>query len=133
MTMIQLTIVDPAKDKQVDLEVEEGTSLSAAALEAGLFKEQHLTAAYNGKELDLSTPATVTGEVVLHTVRDAEGLEVMRHSTAHLMAQAIKRLYPDCQITIGPVIEDGFYYDIAREKPFSPEELGAIEIGRAHV
>src|SRR5690606_19730223 len=61
------------------------------------------------------------------TDRDAEGLEIIRHSTAHLLAHAVKQLYPDAQVTIGPVIEDGFYYDFAYKRPFTPEDLEAIE------
>ena len=56
-----------------------------------------------------------------------EGLEVIRHSTAHLLAQAVKQLFPEAQVTIGPVIEDGFYYDFAYKRPFTPEDLVAIE------
>src|SRR6202011_4125681 len=61
------------------------------------------------------------------TEKDPEGLEVIRHSTAHLLAQAVKELFPDAQVTIGPVIEDGFYYDFAFKRPFTPEDLAAIE------
>ncbi|MDT8408619.1 MAG: threonine--tRNA ligase [Wenzhouxiangellaceae bacterium] len=61
------------------------------------------------------------------TPRDEEGVEIIRHSTAHLMAQAVKRLYPETQVTIGPTIEHGFYYDFARQEPFHPEDLEAIE------
>jgi threonyl-tRNA synthetase len=61
------------------------------------------------------------------TDRDPEGLEVIRHSTAHLLAQAVKQLFPDAQVTIGPVIEDGFYYDFSYKRPFTPEDLTAIE------
>ena len=61
------------------------------------------------------------------TGRDAEGVEVIRHSTAHLLAQAVKSLFPTAQVTIGPVIEDGFYYDFAFERPFTPDDLAAIE------
>ena len=61
------------------------------------------------------------------TERDAEGLDVIRHSTAHLLAYAVKELFPDAQVTIGPVIEDGFYYDFAFKRPFTPEDLEAIE------
>ena len=61
------------------------------------------------------------------TAKDAEGLEVIRHSTAHLLAQAVKQLFPDAQVTIGPVIENGFYYDFAYERPFTPDDLAAIE------
>ncbi len=59
--------------------------------------------------------------------RIPSGLEVIRHSTAHLLAQAVKELFPDAQVTIGPVIEDGFYYDFAYKRPFTPEDLAAIE------
>ena len=61
------------------------------------------------------------------TSRDEEGVEVIRHSAAHLLAQAVKLLYPEAQVTIGPVISDGFYYDFAFERPFTPEDLEAIE------
>ncbi|MBV1932619.1 MAG: TGS domain-containing protein, partial [Porticoccaceae bacterium] len=61
------------------------------------------------------------------TARDEEGLEVIRHSCAHLLAQAVKEIFPQAQVTIGPVIEDGFYYDFAFERPFTPEDLSAIE------
>ena len=61
------------------------------------------------------------------TERDAEGLEILRHSTAHLLAQAVKELFPEAQVTIGPVIENGFYYDFAYKRPFTPEDLSLIE------
>ncbi len=72
---------------------------------------------------------TIDGDASLRiiTARDAEGLEIIRHSTAHLLAQAVQRLFPDAQVTIGPVIEDGFYYDFAYEPGFSPEDLEKIE------
>ena len=65
--------------------------------------------------------------VKLLTDKDQESLDVVRHSTAHLMAHAVKNLYPDTQVTIGPVVENGFYYDYYREKPFSPDDLQKIE------
>ena len=65
--------------------------------------------------------------------RTPDGLEVIRHSTAHLLAQAVKELYPDAQVTIGPVIEDGFYYDFAFKRPFTPEDLAAIEAKMAEL
>ena len=67
------------------------------------------------------------------TAKDADGLEVIRHSTAHLLAQAVKALYPTVQVTIGPVIEDGFYYDFAYERPFTPDDLLAIEAKMAEL
>ncbi|MGH8258408.1 MAG: threonine--tRNA ligase, partial [Steroidobacteraceae bacterium] len=66
-------------------------------------------------------------KVAILTDKDPQGLEVIRHSTAHLLAQAVKALYPDAQVTIGPVIEDGFYYDFAYKRPFGPEDITAIE------
>src|SRR5262249_38300489 len=75
----------------------------------------------------LSRPVTVDCGIEPITPSSAEGLEVLRHSSAHLMAQAVKRLFPDVQITIGPVIENGFYYDFKREGAFTPEDLERIE------
>ncbi|MDP3637176.1 MAG: TGS domain-containing protein, partial [Azonexus sp.] len=65
--------------------------------------------------------------VSLITARDPEGLEILRHSCAHLLAMAVKQLYPSAQVTIGPVIEDGFFYDFAFERPFTPDDLAQIE------
>ncbi len=81
----------------------------------------------DGKLVDASTVVDHDAEVAIVTDKDPEGLEVIRHSTAHLLAQAVKALYPETQVTIGPVIEDGFYYDFARDKPFTEEELAKIE------
>ncbi|HXF16100.1 MAG TPA: threonine--tRNA ligase, partial [Burkholderiales bacterium] len=67
------------------------------------------------------------------TDKDAEGIDILRHSTAHLLAHAVKELYPDAQVTIGPVIEDGFYYDFAYKRPFTPEDLAAIEQRMAEI
>ena len=66
-------------------------------------------------------------DVAIVTARDADGLEVLRHSTAHLLAQAVQELFPGAQVTIGPVIEDGFYYDFSYERGFTPEDLESIE------
>ena len=81
----------------------------------------------NGKEVDSNYVISVDSDVSILTDRSDEGLFIIRHSTAHLMAMAIKQLYPSAQVTIGPVIEDGFYYDIAFERTFSPEDLEVIE------
>ena len=67
------------------------------------------------------------------TDKDADGLEVIRHSTAHLLAYAVKELFPDAQVTIGPVIENGFYYDFSYKRPFTPEDLAAIEAKMAEL
>jgi len=81
----------------------------------------------DGCLVDTSFPVDHDAEVEIVTPRDPEGLEVLRHSTAHLLAQAVQELFPDTQVTIGPVIEDGFYYDFARDEPFTPQDLEAIE------
>lgn len=81
----------------------------------------------NGRLVDLSEPIEVDSDLVLITNKDPEGLEIIRHSCAHLLAHAVKELFPSAQVTIGPVIEDGFYYDFSYERPFTPEDLAAIE------
>jgi threonyl-tRNA synthetase len=81
----------------------------------------------DGRLVDTSYRIEHDANVAVITDRDPEGLEVLRHSTAHLLAQAVKQLFPEAQITIGPVIEDGFYYDFAYSRPFTPEDLAAIE------
>jgi threonyl-tRNA synthetase len=81
----------------------------------------------DGRLVDTSYRVESDAEVAIVTARDADGLEIIRHSTAHLLAQAVKQLFPSAQVTIGPVIEDGFYYDFAFERAFTPEDLAAIE------
>ncbi|OUD13222.1 threonine--tRNA ligase [Thioflexithrix psekupsensis] len=81
----------------------------------------------NGQLVDTSTPITQDSDLTLITDKDIEGLEIIRHSCAHLLAQAVKTLYPDAQVTIGPVIEDGFYYDFAYPAGFSLDDLTRIE------
>ncbi|MDQ4146230.1 MAG: threonine--tRNA ligase [Pseudomonadota bacterium] len=81
----------------------------------------------NGKLRDTSYVIEDDAELSIVTGRDPEGLEVIRHSTAHLMAQAVKSLFPEAQVTIGPVVENGFYYDFAFSRPFTPQDLEAIE------
>lgn len=98
----------------------------AAAIGAGLAKAA-LAGKVNGKLVDTSYLINDDSQVVIITERDAEGLEIIRHSTAHLLAHAVKQLYPDAQVTIGPVIEDGFYYDFAYPQSFSPDDLVKIE------
>ena len=88
---------------------------------------QAIAARVNGKIVDLSYPLKADCEVVPVVPTSAEGVEVIRHSSAHLMAQAVKRLFPDVQITIGPVIENGFYYDFKHDRAFTPEDLERIE------
>jgi threonyl-tRNA synthetase len=98
----------------------------AAGIGAGLAKAA-LAARVDGKLVDTSYLIDRDANLAIVTDRDADGLEVIRHSTAHLLAQAVKELFPEAQVTIGPVIEDGFYYDFAFKRPFTPEDLAAIE------
>src|SRR5579863_9770714 len=98
----------------------------AASIGPGLRKAA-LAGRVDGRLVDTSFSVVNDAEVSIVTDKDPAGLEVIRHSTAHLLAQAVKELFPDAQVTIGPVIEDGFYYDFAFERPFTPEDLAAIE------
>ncbi len=81
----------------------------------------------NGEVVDLRTELVEDCELEILTAKDADGLRVLRHTASHVMAQAVKRLYPNTKLAIGPAIDDGFYYDFDREAPFSAEELGDIE------
>ncbi len=98
----------------------------ANEISAGLARAA-LAARVNGELRDLSQPLRDGDRVELITDRSPEALEIIRHSTAHLLAQAVQELFPEAQVTIGPVIEDGFYYDFAYRRPFTPEDLQAIE------
>ncbi|WP_460027949.1 threonine--tRNA ligase [Methyloparacoccus murrellii] len=98
----------------------------AASIGAGLAKAA-LAGRVDGKLVDLSRVIDGDAEVAIVTGRDVEGVEVIRHSTAHLLAQAVKSLFPSAQVTIGPVVDNGFYYDFSYERPFTPDDLAAIE------
>jgi len=98
----------------------------AASIGAGLAKAA-LAGKVDGKVVDTSFSIVNNTQLAIITAKDADGLEVVRHSTAHLLAYAVKDLYPDAQVTIGPVIENGFYYDFAYSRPFTLEDLAAIE------
>ena len=80
----------------------------------------------NGKVVDLDSSIERDCELAIITEKDPEGVEIIRHSCAHLLAHAVKELFPDAQVTIGPVIEDGFYYDFSYKRPFTPDYLAAI-------
>ena len=98
----------------------------AASIGAGLAKAA-LAAKVDGREVDVSHRIESDALLAIITDKDPEGLDVLRHSCAHLLAQAAKELFPDAQVTIGPVIENGFYYDFSYKRPFTPEDLSAIE------
>lgn len=98
----------------------------AASIGAGLAKAA-LAGKVNGKMVDTSHLIETDSDLSIITDKDADGLEVIRHSTAHLLAYAVKELFPDAQVTIGPVIENGFFYDFSYKRSFTPEDLVAIE------
>ena len=98
----------------------------AASIGTGLAKAA-LAGKVDGRVVDTSHLIEQDADVAIITDKDPEGLDVIRHSTAHLLAYAVKELFPDAQVTIGPVIENGFYYDFSYKRPFTPEDLAAIE------
>jgi len=104
----------------------------AASIGPGLAKAA-LAGKVDGKVVDTSHVIDHDAALAIVTDKDPEGLDVIRHSTAHLLAYAVKELFPDAQVTIGPVIEDGFYYDFAYKRPFTPEDLVAIEARMAEL
>jgi len=98
----------------------------AQSIGAGLARAA-VAAQVNGKTVDTSTLITHDAQIAIITAHDPDGIEIIRHSTAHLLAHAVKQLFPNVQVTIGPVIADGFYYDFAYERPFTPEDLIQIQ------
>lgn len=121
--MIEVTLPDGSK-REFNSPVTVGDV--AASIGAGLARAA-LAGKVNGKFVDLSHPITENSTVSIVTDKDPEGLEIIRHSTSHLLAQAVKELYPQAQITIGPVIENGFYYDFSLPKHLTNEDLPLIE------
>ncbi len=121
--MIQITLPDGSiKSFESPVTVHQ----VAESIGPGLAKAT-LAGEVDGALVDASHEIDDDATLRIITGRDEEGVDLIRHSTAHLMAQAVKRLYPETQVTIGPVIEHGFYYDFAREAPFKPEDIEAIE------
>ena len=121
--MPQVSLPDGSKR---DYENPVTVSEIAESIGAGLAKAA-LAGRVDGALVDTSYLVSRDAEVAIVTERDEDGIEVLRHSCAQLMAQAVQRLFPKAQVTIGPVIEDGFFYDFAFERPFTPEDLEAIE------
>jgi threonyl-tRNA synthetase len=121
--MIEITLPDGSKrpfDHPVTVQD------VAASIGAGLAKAT-LAGKVDGKLVDASFPINHNASLEIVTEKSPEALEILRHSTAHLLAQAVQRLYPGAQVTIGPVIDNGFYYDFAYERPFTPDDLVKIE------
>ena len=104
----------------------------AASIGTGLAKAA-LAGKVDGKLVDTSFVIEHDADLAIVTGKDAEGIDIIRHSTAHLMAYAVKELFPEAQVTIGPTIEEGFYYDFAYKRPFTPEDLTAIEAKMAEL
>jgi threonyl-tRNA synthetase len=121
--MIQITLPDGSRrEYPAALSVAD----VAASIGAGLAKAA-LAGKVNGQLVDTSHVITQSAQLSIVTDKDAEGLEIIRHSAAHLLAYAVKELFPEAQVTIGPVVDNGFYYDFAYKRPFTPEDLAAIE------
>ncbi|MDE2256658.1 MAG: TGS domain-containing protein, partial [Xanthomonadaceae bacterium] len=121
--MLSITLPDGSQ-RQFDNPVTVGDV--AAAIGAGLAKAA-LAGKVDGKLVDTSFKIDHDASISIITEKSPEALDILRHSTAHLLAQATQRLFPDTQVTIGPVVENGFYYDFARKTPFTPEDLDKIE------
>jgi threonyl-tRNA synthetase len=121
--MLQITLPDgslreyPSPVTVADVALSIGAGLAKAALAGNV----------NGEVVDTSYVISENARLAILTSKDAQGLEVIRHSTAHLLAYAVKSLFPEAQVTIGPVIENGFYYDFSYSRPFTPDDLGLIE------
>jgi len=121
--MIAITLPDQSV-RQFDQPV--SVAEVAASIGAGLAKAA-LGGKIDGRLVDTSHVIESDAQLAIITDKDADGLDLIRHSTAHLLAYAVKELFPDAQVTIGPVIENGFYYDFAYKRPFTPDDLTAIE------
>jgi threonyl-tRNA synthetase len=121
--MIQVTLPDGSKR---EFPAPVTVADVAASIGAGLAKAA-LAGKVDGKVVDTSFTIDKDSSLAIVTAKDADGLEVIRHSTAHLLAYAVKELFPEAQVTIGPVIENGFFYDFSYKRPFTPEDLAAIE------
>lgn len=125
--MIQITLPDgsqrdfPGPVTVADVAASIGPGLAKAALAGKVGRGD------DARVVDTSHLITEDSPLAIVTAKDADGLDVIRHSTAHLLAYAVKELFPDAQVTIGPVIDNGFYYDFAYKRPFTPEDLAAIE------
>ena len=121
--MVQITLPDGS---QRDFPGPVSVAEVALSIGAGLAKAA-LAGKVDGKVVDTSYCIGTNANLAIITGKDPEGLEVIRHSTAHLLAYAVKDLFPEAQVTIGPVIDNGFFYDFSYSRSFTPEDLTAIE------
>ena len=121
MAQISLTFPD---GNQRDFAAGATAAEVAASISPSLAKRA-ISATLDGAHYDLQWPITKSARIAIHTMKDeAQALELIRHDLAHIMARAVQELWPDVKVTIGPVIENGWYYDFDRAEPFSPEDLG---------
>ncbi|MEO1554291.1 MAG: threonine--tRNA ligase [Pseudomonadota bacterium] len=127
--MIKVTLPDGAVREYDD----DASPYDVAVSISNSLAKRVLAAKVDGEMYDLMRPLEGDASVALITAKDPEGLELIRHDAAHVLAQAVQALYPDTQVTIGPVIDDGFYYDFAREEPFSSEDFEKIEKKMAEI
>ena len=127
--MITITLPDGAQRQFAEPVTVAGV---AASIGPGLAKSA-LAGRVDGRLVDSSHLIQADAQVAIVTDKDVDGLELIRHSTAHLLAYAVKELFPDAQVTIGPVIENGFYYDFSYKRPFTPDDLAAIEARMAEL
>ena len=124
MAQISLTFPDGTA-REFDAGI---TPADVAASISNSLRKKAISATVNGRHWDLQWPITEDASIAIHTMKDeAQALELIRHDAAHIMARAVQELWPDVKVTIGPVIENGWYYDFDREEPFTPEDLGEIE------
>ncbi|NCT12083.1 MAG: TGS domain-containing protein, partial [Rhodobacterales bacterium] len=124
MASISLTLPD-GHQRQFDAGV---TAADVAAAIAPSLAKRAISATLDGRHWDLQWPITHDAAIAINTAKDeAPALELIRHDLAHIMARAVQEIWPDVQVTIGPVIENGWYYDFDRKEPFTPEDLGQIE------
>lgn len=126
----------PSMNSSLEIDVQDTSKTYRPGITAGEIlkdispkdKSDIIAAQLNGKPIDLFAPMTESGKLDFVSVHSTKGIEILRHSTAHVMAQAVKELFPDVKVTIGPAIEAGFYYDFDSPRPFTPEDLERIEI-----
>src|SRR3990172_4117440 len=121
----KITLTFPDGNKR---QVESGTTgLSVAKSISPSLAKRTVAMSLDGKLADLSDPITADAAIKFIARTDPEALELIRHDAAHVMAEAVQSLWPKTQVTIGPVIENGFYYDFAKQEPFHPDDLARIE------
>ncbi|MEM8591810.1 MAG: threonine--tRNA ligase, partial [Pseudomonadota bacterium] len=124
MAQITLTLPD-GNQRKYDAGITPG---DVAADISNSLREKAISATVNGAHFDLAWPLSADAEIAIHTLKDRpQAEELVRHDLAHIMARAVQEIWPDVKVTIGPVIDNGWYYDFDRQEPFTPEDLGAIE------